>query len=276
MAFFDLKTLNSSVRGLSSLPPNPNSITSFKQPPRRYTSTALPVVSSSTQTPNPTSYLLMANDNHHVTIPNANEPTKPLVACANELATLNKPLDHEDLIEKIHDGLDDDYQPIVDAINGRDTPISFDELHEKLINKELSLWPLSTAAFPHPTSANPTNTRFSNRATYPQWSWSPHRHSTPHQSAINYPPINRARSQPRPYLGWCQGCRQQGHTILQCSLFRVLPSTPLSTPGLRPPQHGNLVHRHICNPGLILLQRLCLRLLPGSLILVPRTMSPPI
>ena len=57
---------------------------------------------------------------------------------AEELAALGKPLDHEDLIEKILEGLDDDYQPIIDAVNGRDTPISFDELHEKLINKELS------------------------------------------------------------------------------------------------------------------------------------------
>ena len=34
---------------------------------------------------------------------------------------------------------DNDYLPIIDAVNGRDTPISFDELQEKLINKELSL-----------------------------------------------------------------------------------------------------------------------------------------
>ncbi|KAI4353620.1 hypothetical protein L6164_002554 [Bauhinia variegata] len=321
-------------RGLSSLPPNPNSITYFKQPPRSFTSTTLPAVSSSTPTPNPTSHFLMANDNHHITIPNANEPTKPLVvihasgtntikltsanylswklqtealligydlqqfidgshpspaptvtinnepipnpayntwlcqdklifsalvgsltpsivpliqqahtsheawqilattyarpsrghikqikdrlknttkgsqtiseymqhikAYANELATLGKPLDHEDLIEKILDGLDDDYQPIIDAINGRDTPILFDELQEKLINKELSLRSLSTAASPYPTSANPANTRFSSRATHSQSSWSPHRPSTPQQSAINSPFINGPVLNPGP------------------------------------------------------------------------------
>lgn len=58
---------------------------------------------------------------------------------ADELAALGKPMDHEDLIEKILDGLDDDYKSLIDVIDGRDTPISFDELHEKLINKELSL-----------------------------------------------------------------------------------------------------------------------------------------
>ena len=59
--------------------------------------------------------------------------------CADELAALGKPMDVEDLTKKILDGLDDDYKPIIDIINGRDTPISFDELYEKLINKELSL-----------------------------------------------------------------------------------------------------------------------------------------
>lgn len=58
---------------------------------------------------------------------------------ADELATLDKPMDDEDLIEKILDRLDDEYKSIVDAIEGRETLISFDELHEKLINKEVFL-----------------------------------------------------------------------------------------------------------------------------------------
>ena len=48
-------------------------------------------------------------------------------------------MDEEIFIKKILDVLDDDYKPIVDVINGREIPISFDELHEKLINKELTL-----------------------------------------------------------------------------------------------------------------------------------------
>ena len=50
---------------------------------------------------------------------------------------LDKPMDHEDLLEKILDGLGNQY--VIDAINGCNTPISFDELHEKLINKEITL-----------------------------------------------------------------------------------------------------------------------------------------
>ena len=76
---------------------------------------------------------------------------------ANELAALGKALDDEDLIEKVLDGLDDDYKSIVDIINGSDTLISFDELHEKLINKELSLR-LTQSSSPLPVTVNPTNT----------------------------------------------------------------------------------------------------------------------
>ena len=58
---------------------------------------------------------------------------------ADELAILGKLMDHEDPIETIPNGLDDDYKPIIDVVNSCDTLILFEELHEKLINKELSL-----------------------------------------------------------------------------------------------------------------------------------------
>ncbi|KAH7575581.1 hypothetical protein JRO89_XS02G0154700 [Xanthoceras sorbifolium] len=77
----------------------------------------------------------------------------------DELAVLGKPLDDEDLIEKILDGLDDDYRPLVDAINGRDTMISFDELHEKLITKELVLNQSRSSSASLPATANPAAPR---------------------------------------------------------------------------------------------------------------------
>ena len=79
-------------------------------------------------------------------IKNTNKGTKSISkymklikACTDELASLGKPMDYEDLIKKILDDLGDDCQSVIDVVNGRETPISFDELHEKLINKELSL-----------------------------------------------------------------------------------------------------------------------------------------
>lgn len=72
---------------------------------------------------------------------------------------LGKPMDDEDIIEKILDGLDDGHKPIDDVINARDTTISFDELHDKLINKELSLRLPTANSTPLPISANPASTR---------------------------------------------------------------------------------------------------------------------
>ncbi|KAH6760695.1 hypothetical protein C2S51_017644 [Perilla frutescens var. frutescens] len=53
---------------------------------------------------------------------------------SDELATLGKPLDQKDLIEIILEGLDNDYRHIVDIVDSREMAISFEKLHEKLIN----------------------------------------------------------------------------------------------------------------------------------------------
>ena len=58
---------------------------------------------------------------------------------ADQFAAFGKPLDHEDLIDKILDGLDDDYKTIADIVQNRETLILFDKLYEKLINWELAL-----------------------------------------------------------------------------------------------------------------------------------------
>ena len=51
---------------------------------------------------------------------------------ADQLVTLGKPLDHEDLIDKILDGLDDDYKSNVDIVQASEIPIFFDGLHKKI------------------------------------------------------------------------------------------------------------------------------------------------
>ena len=73
-------------------------------------------------------------------------------------------MDEEDLIEKILDGLDNNCKPIIEVITDRETPISFEELHEKLINKELTLHHsqssstlLSASTIRRPNSRNPCN-----------------------------------------------------------------------------------------------------------------------
>ena len=147
---------------------------------------------------------------------------------ADELATLGKPLDHEDLIEKVLDGLEDTYQSVIDAVNSRDTPITFDELHEKLIHKELSLRNISPSPA-LPASAHLTNTRSNPRHTTHRPSW-PATNPSPHPAPN---PYHRSAPKPnRPFLGKCQWCRTQGHVVSQCPLFRQ--QFPHATPPPRP------------------------------------------
>ncbi|RVW60364.1 Retrovirus-related Pol polyprotein from transposon RE1 [Vitis vinifera] len=131
---------------------------------------------------------------------------------ADELAALGKPLDQEDLIEKVLEGLDENYQSIIDAVNGRDSTISFDELHEKLINKELSLRNKISPS-PLPASAHATNVR-----------------STPWSVTNRTPRLPGFTSTPT-----------QGHVVSRCPLFRQQfpqvqpPPCPGNSSQFRPP-----------------------------------------
>ncbi|RVW11968.1 Retrovirus-related Pol polyprotein from transposon RE1 [Vitis vinifera] len=59
---------------------------------------------------------------------------------ADELALLGKPVDDEDLIDRVLEGLSDEYKSV---INARDTSISFVELHEKLLTNKYLFRPLN-------------------------------------------------------------------------------------------------------------------------------------
>lgn len=98
-------------------------------------------------------------------------------------------------------------------VHARDTPISFAELHEKLINKELALSAETPPSLTYPAFANPTYSRHNN---------------------INYPTSNRNNYHPRPtttnthtplsnpFKGKCQWCNIQGHTLSYCPTFKNL------------------------------------------------------
>ena len=58
---------------------------------------------------------------------------------ADEVAFFRKPVDDEDLIDRVLELLSDEYKSFIDAINVCDTSISFAELHEKLLNKKAFL-----------------------------------------------------------------------------------------------------------------------------------------
>lgn len=127
------------------------------------------------------------------------------------MAALGKPIDHEDLIDHVLDGLDTSYNSIIESVNSRDTPISFEELQEKLINKEFSL---AQAQLPPelPATAFSVTTRPQGRNNGRQaWKSAP--------SILPTPPSNNSFRQPKPYLGRCQWCGDRGHIVTKCPKF---------------------------------------------------------
>ncbi|RVW78965.1 Retrovirus-related Pol polyprotein from transposon RE2 [Vitis vinifera] len=132
-------------------------------------------------------------------------------ARTDELAILGAPMEEEDLTEKILDGLGDEYKELVRAVQARDTSISFDELHEKLLSFEASL-------LANTKSEAGVHCNLPYRPPMATHSGTP--------SRTNRPP-------PRPYQGFCQICGIQGHTAKRCPSFQLVPvqsSTTSATP----------------------------------------------
>ncbi|KAF1898182.1 hypothetical protein Lal_00032947 [Lupinus albus] len=115
--------------------------------------------------------------------------------CIYRLASMGKPMDHEDIIENVLFGLNyEQYKSVIDAVNDRDTSIIFEELHEKVTTKEITP---SVKAIPSNFSA------IVNTAQYRE---------------IYH--LAHAPRQQHPYLGKCQWCREQGHSLSNCPSFK--------------------------------------------------------
>ncbi|XP_013598963.1 PREDICTED: uncharacterized protein LOC106306765 isoform X2 [Brassica oleracea var. oleracea] len=183
---------------------------------------------------------------------------------ADELGLLGKPLDPEDLTEQILAGLSEDYKPEIDAINGRDNPISFAELHERLLNREAMIL-CSEAPPTGPITANATDTR-------PRQNWK----SNNNNSRSNYtasPQFNKNRNT-RPYLGRCQvGSKDIVLRIVQSSVSFVALPLPLLSHGHQrtTPDRGNHSHSSHGDHKRIMQCYLPQTPLLGSLILAPLT-----
>ena len=135
---------------------------------------------------------------------------------------MGKPVDDEDLIDRVLEGLSDEYKSVIDAINARDTSISFVELHEKLLNKNAYFQTAQPSPLSLPATTNPI--AFRNRPN-----WCPPT-NTPQQlgSTIAFSPHDQC--QPKPYLGCCQACSIQGHTTKRCPMFRLVTNQQSPTP----------------------------------------------
>ena len=99
---------------------------------------------------------------------------------------LGAQMDKEDLMKKILDGIADEYKEIVYVVQACDTPITFDELHEKLINFEAFLHTKQPALDDLPATANQT---YQNTNWYPSHSPSYNRGWHPFSLSSNRSPM---------------------------------------------------------------------------------------
>ena len=131
------------------------------------------------------------------------------------LALLGNPFDAEDLTDVVLDGLTDEYKAIIEAIHGRDTPISFAELHEKLITRELAINTAARSTTQVPITALHAQNR------NPHW----RNHNNNNHGGNSSRPNNNNQRQSRPYLGRCQACGTQGHSVKNCPQFKLVSSS---------------------------------------------------
>ena len=167
---------------------------------------------------------------------------------SDELALLGKPLDAEDLIEQILAGLPEEYKSEIDAVNGRDSLISFSELTEKLLNREAVIVcdQPNTPSFPVTANAvsKSNNNNNNNRGPWKP-SFTPRNNNYTNNNNFN---SNNGGRGPRPYLGRCQACGIQGHSAQHCPSFKVVATDAVSHANnnshWRPMAHTAFVNAH--------------------------------
>ncbi|KAL9448658.1 hypothetical protein AB3S75_016030 [Citrus x aurantiifolia] len=140
-------------------------------------------------------------------------------ARADELMLLGALYDEDDITDKILEAVGDDYKELARAVQARDTPITFEELHEKLLNFEASLntskpdtmFPITS----HVTTRTNNNWRINNGTNQNS--------SNPNHNLGVTQNNNSTQRQQRPYLGYYQLCRIQGHTAKKCPSYKLQP-----------------------------------------------------
>ncbi|KAB2626027.1 hypothetical protein D8674_017687 [Pyrus ussuriensis x Pyrus communis] len=183
---------------------------------------------------------------------------------ADELAIIDVPLSDDDLLLYILNGVGSDFKEIAAVVRSRDTLISFENLHDKLVEHEAALKRDDTIVVPPVITANVTQTsRFhtsnrgfrshnsnSNRGSFLFRNPSRSSFEHPHTSSIatnsrgSYKPIQQSFTDNgrRPtnmnntgYRGFCQWCGTQGHSAKRCPQLQFGPSSPLVA---NPTTHG--------------------------------------
>lgn len=143
----------------------------------------------------------------------------------DQLAILGKPMDHEDAIELILEGLPEEYKMVVDQIEGKDTPLSLTEVHERLLNHETKI--LSTNAVannnPSPVSANNVRQLYNNNKNSTNTHYTPRYDNNNNTWQSPQQKNNNTTRVSKPYLGKYQSATYKAivpgdiHNSSQCN-----------------------------------------------------------
>ncbi|CAA7018700.1 unnamed protein product [Microthlaspi erraticum] len=168
-----------------------------------------------------------------------NEYFQGLTTRFDQLALLGKPMDHENQVECVLEGLPDDYKTVVDQIEGRDVAPSLTEIHEKLLNHEAKLQATSTVGSYGPISANAVSFKGQPRNNYQGQSRGNNRNNQtwqqqqfqqrPNQNSPR-PYQSHDSTAPRGYQGRCQICGVHGHSARTCPQLPQYGSSSNFTP----------------------------------------------
>ncbi|KAH7848995.1 hypothetical protein Vadar_011483 [Vaccinium darrowii] len=131
-----------------------------------------------------------------------------LKATSDELALIDAPIHEDDLALHILKGLGSEFKEISGAIRARDTSISFEELHDKLVDYEAILNKEDAQRSPNFQQGQPQ---------------SRHNHGS---NSHNHRPSTQSQGHgyKGDYKGFCQLCDQQGHTAKRCPHAQSLQS----------------------------------------------------
>lgn len=133
---------------------------------------------------------------------------------ADELALIGHPLDDLDLVIHTLNGLRPSFREIVASVRTRNSPILFDELHDKLVDFEMYLQREKSHATLTPVTANNAQCRHNGTGRG--------RHSVPHPS--DPAASNNKKSSVVTAALVCQYCDKPGHSAKRCYKIHGYPS----------------------------------------------------
>ncbi|KAK2993337.1 hypothetical protein RJ640_002706 [Escallonia rubra] len=202
-------------------------------------------------------------------------------AIADDLALVDNPLSEDDLVLYILAGIGPEFKEIAAALRARDTPISFDELYDKLGDYELHLkkddptpsLSIATANYTHRHNRTSPQSQslYGNTKTGRQPGYLPPRGNT---SLLGRPPnqqpshnngshtvsrqINQSRTPTSKSSLYCRFCDRPGHATNECrKLARFLRENDVQTMhSVHSPQfttptaNATTFHRNTSSPWL--------------------------